>query len=349
MLENYKPSLSVEEEFPNSDGYRKGRYAGREPSSPQIMRNLLADIMARAQAVGSGGGSPSAELYVELATIACILQESHLLCWLCDLANRVHRPWKPQVEKLNRRLTKACQYYHGINNLIGYAKRHFPHDIKHRWVDTTASTEQTTIHLDDFLEAVKRALGSPLSNETVAMLRDRFPDIEKRWDDTRFLKTRLHPEICIVLDLSTPFKSSDRGFWRPIGCNKRSCLCCTAWLRTYSLLLGPRWLMSRTDGKADATWALPGCSYAHAIVRDGKSCIDESARRAVGECLIDHLYSLFPVLSGPESDWKPGKAQARLEAMVKNYDHFIKDDIDNKKRPGVLTRVMKQFKRNRNT
>ncbi|KAI6014343.1 hypothetical protein EDC04DRAFT_2754406 [Pisolithus marmoratus] len=117
VLKNYKPSLFVEAEFPNSDLYRKGRYAGHDPSFPHIMHNLLADIMARAQAINSGDANLTIEPYVELVTISLILLYSRLLRWLCDPANRVHRAWKPQAEKLNRRLTKACRYYQGINNL----------------------------------------------------------------------------------------------------------------------------------------------------------------------------------------------------------------------------------------
>ncbi|KAI6041515.1 hypothetical protein EDC04DRAFT_2601653 [Pisolithus marmoratus] len=67
-------------EFPNSDQYRKGRYSDNEPSSPQIMCDLLTDIMAKARAFNSGDANLSAELYIELGMIALILQESRLSC-----------------------------------------------------------------------------------------------------------------------------------------------------------------------------------------------------------------------------------------------------------------------------
>ncbi|KAI6145052.1 hypothetical protein BKA82DRAFT_20132 [Pisolithus tinctorius] len=76
--------------------------------------------------------------------------------------------------KTERRLTKACEYYHGINDLIRYAKRHFPD-----------------------------------GKESGANARERLPGVGKRWSDNRSLKTRVHPEICILLHLSISFDSSD--------------------------------------------------------------------------------------------------------------------------------------------
>ncbi|KAI6145516.1 hypothetical protein BKA82DRAFT_995661 [Pisolithus tinctorius] len=51
-----------------------------------------------------------------------------------------------------------------------------------------------------------------------------------------------------------------------------------------------QWLTSRINGRACATWALPGCSYARAAVKDGRSIVDEAHA-----CLTDDtLYWLFP-------------------------------------------------------
>ncbi|KAI6042211.1 hypothetical protein EDC04DRAFT_2892132 [Pisolithus marmoratus] len=46
-LKNCKRLLFIDGELSNSDQHRDGRYSGNEPSSPQIMHDLLADITAK--------------------------------------------------------------------------------------------------------------------------------------------------------------------------------------------------------------------------------------------------------------------------------------------------------------
>ncbi|KAI6022614.1 hypothetical protein EDC04DRAFT_332518 [Pisolithus marmoratus] len=346
ILKGYEPSLVVEEELPASDQYREWKYSGGELSTLQIIHDILADIMTSAQVFNSGNANLSAAHYMELAMMAATLQKSRLLRWLRDPTNwSVRRPWSPRVEKLNRCLTKACQHYHGINELIGYAKRYFPDGVSHRWVNAPAGTEETTVELgNNYLQMISCALGSPLTDEQITALHNRFPDLEERWRNSCLLETRVHPEISIILHLSsTPLNPSDLRRRRPIGLSKRACLCCTVWITTYNRFF-PGWLMSRTDGKADPTWALPGCSYAHAIVNDnGKSITDAAVWRAVENRMTHRLQSLFPVMPEPESDLE----RRNREASERVYARALTDCFGEKQ--GLMKRVLKQFKRKRST
>ncbi|KIO02615.1 hypothetical protein M404DRAFT_654265 [Pisolithus tinctorius Marx 270] len=195
--------LRSTEEFPNSAEYRKIKYSGDEPPFPQMMHNIIEAIQSMDQAFHFEGANDSAGHRSVLGTTTSILRKSTLLR---AAANYV----LPLAERLERCLTKVCEYYHGISDLIRYAKRHFPDGVNYCWVDATASTQATTTELDDnCLEAISRALGSPLSKETGAIAREGSPDVEKRWSDNRFLKIRVHPETRILLHLSIPFDSSD--------------------------------------------------------------------------------------------------------------------------------------------
>ncbi|KAI6046232.1 hypothetical protein EDC04DRAFT_1676080 [Pisolithus marmoratus] len=202
ILKGYEPSLVVEEELPASDQYREWKYSDGEPSTLQIIHDILADIMTSAQVFNSGNANLSAAHYMELAMMAATLQKSRLLRWLRDPTN-----WS------------ACQHYHGINELIGYAKRYFPDGISHRWVNAPAGTEETTVELgNNYLQMISCALGSPLTDEQITALHNRFPDLEERWRNSCLLETRVHPEISIILHLSsTPLNPSDLRRRRPIG------------------------------------------------------------------------------------------------------------------------------------
>ncbi|KAI6039415.1 hypothetical protein EDC04DRAFT_2685024 [Pisolithus marmoratus] len=119
----------------------------------------------------------------------------------------------------------------------------------------------------------------------------------EKWCNSRFLETWVHPEISIILHLSSaPLSPWAFQRLRPMGCSRRACMCCTVWIATYNLFSPPGWLMSRTDGKADATWALPGRSNANAIVNiNGEIVTDAAVWRAVEKHMTHSLQTLFPV------------------------------------------------------
>ncbi|KAI6040477.1 hypothetical protein EDC04DRAFT_3089641 [Pisolithus marmoratus] len=170
-----------------------------------------------------------------------------------------------------------------------------------------------------------------------------FPDMEERWRNSLLLMTRVHPEISIMLDLSTPFNSLDLWHEQPIGSNKRACMCGTIWIRICKLQFGARWLMSRTSGKADPTWAFPDCSYEHAIAWGEKSTVNEAVQHGVQRCLTTSLYSLISDPSDPENN----EAKAIWDVMKMRCDGYLKDAVDCGKL--LMKRIIKPFKRQGNT
>lgn len=342
ILNDYNPS-SIEGEFPNSVWYRQGRYSGSEPPFSKMMHNLLEDIESRARALALGDANLSAKLYASLAMIAFVLQESRLLRFLCGYTSRVHPLRKPLAEKLRRRLSKVCQYYHDINHLVGYAKQYFPDGIDHYWVVATAGTEEAAIELgESYFDAVSHALGHPLLAENVATLRESFPHMEERWHNNRIIKTRVHPELRIVLHLTTQFNRWDFPRQQPIGCSKRCCYCCTEWITRYNMKATTRWTMTRTEGKVDATWALP--THGHAFTRDGGFDMDEYVRREVRWSLACAMLSLFQDPKGTLDDEKMQAIRTSTQAATAKSTERALKDFFNRKKESKLTKFMKLFK-----
>ncbi|KIJ35779.1 hypothetical protein M422DRAFT_261963 [Sphaerobolus stellatus SS14] len=44
----------------------------------------------------------------------------------------------------------------------------------------------------------------------------------------------------------------------PLGCSKRSCLCCTLWIEAFNKATRLLWMTSGSHGKSYGNWALPG-------------------------------------------------------------------------------------------
>ncbi|KAI6096030.1 hypothetical protein EDD16DRAFT_1733155 [Pisolithus croceorrhizus] len=216
VLQGYKPSRFIHEEFPRSGQYRKGMHAS---SFLQMIQHLLKQLTMMIQDINSGSNNLSAQLYKDLAAPARILLKSRLLHFICDTDNCRYKPRWPQAEKLKHRLTKVCQYYHGINNLICQAKRYCPHGLDYRWVDVSTGTGARTIKLDsNYWQAVSRAFGEPLTKENIAALCEMSPNAEERWCKSHIVNTYLHPEIRIILHLSDNFHALQHYFPQPIGC-----------------------------------------------------------------------------------------------------------------------------------
>ncbi|KAI6143248.1 hypothetical protein BKA82DRAFT_4184288 [Pisolithus tinctorius] len=278
---DYEPSPSIEDEFPDSAQYREDKYSGDEPSFPQLMHDLLMDLVTRARGFDSWDANVSAQLYMDLAQIAHVLA--------------TNLSWKLLGEKLQRRLAKVCQYYHGINSLIAHAKSDFPRGIVYRWVDASPASAETIVHLcEDYLEAVSRAFRKDLPEETVAMLRERFPDMEESWHSSHVVQTRIHPETRILYDLTEPPRSRDFRQPQPIGCSKRSCLCCTLWIEAYNMTYGTQWLLSSSHGRPCPTWAFPVRALSVIYSTNGRKIVDETVQTKIKECLDRTVDRLFP-------------------------------------------------------
>lgn len=292
VLKDYEPSPSVEDEFPDSAQYREDKYSGDEPSFPQLMHDLLMDLVTRARGFDSWDANLSAQLYMDLAQIAHVLYRSRLLRSLRGATNLSR---KLRGEKLQRRLAKVCQYYHGINSLIAHAKGDVLSGLVYRWVDASPASAETRVHLcEDYLEAVSRAFRKDLPEETVAMLRERFPDMEENWHSSHVVQTRIHPETRILYDLTEPPRSRDFRQPQPIGCSKRSCLCCTLWIEAYNMTYGTQWLLSSSHGRPCPTWAFPVRALSVVNSTNGRKIVDETVQTKIKECLDRTVDRLFP-------------------------------------------------------
>lgn len=119
---------------------------------------------------------------------------------------------------------------------------------------------------------------------------------------------RVHTELRIMLHLSIPFNCSDRK-------------------RRQTAMVSPRWMMTRTDGKADTIWALP--AYSHAFLRDGRCGIDEYVWGELHISLTRTLHSFFPSPGSVlESEEMKVIVISTQEAMAKVVARPFKDFID---------------------
>ncbi|KIO02614.1 hypothetical protein M404DRAFT_1002228 [Pisolithus tinctorius Marx 270] len=111
-----------------------------------------------------------------------------------------------------------------------------------------------------------------------------------------------------MLHLSIPFNRSDRKHRQPA-------------------MVSPRWIITRTDGKANTIWALP--AYSHAFLRDGRCGIDEYVWGEMHTSLTRTLHSFFPS-SGSVLESKKMKmiVISTQEAMAKVVARSFKDFID---------------------
>ncbi|KAI6146328.1 hypothetical protein BKA82DRAFT_994208 [Pisolithus tinctorius] len=299
VLRHYTPVSSIDEEFPYSTTYRSLQYGDQQVPFVKMMRELLEVIRGRVQAFNLQNPSATPDVYcryAQLALVAFVLKRSRLLRSLCESTSPMDRNCKLQVERLKRRLAKVCQYYHGIEDLVDHTRRHFPQGIAHCWVDPIRDTGETTVNLEgDYFGAIEQALGgvSP-SADTLTTLRGKFPNMGETWGAGRSITTQLHAEIHILLHLSKSFDILDRSQQQPIGCSKRSCLCCTLWIWAYNNKYRTKWLTSGSHGKPYSAWALPGYSYAHAWAANGRSDVDIAVMKGVEKRLIRTIAQLFP-------------------------------------------------------
>ncbi|KAI6149855.1 hypothetical protein BKA82DRAFT_997817 [Pisolithus tinctorius] len=303
VLKVYKPALSVDEEFPLSADYRALRYGDKRDEVPaaRMIRDLLEVIKDTVQHFNSLDQSASRNVvyrsFSAIVFAALVLQRSLLLRSLCESETLIYHGRTLEAERLKRHLAKVCQYSEGITELIEYAKRYLPDGIEHRWVNPIQGTVEAIVQLDgDYTMVIQKALGGVAPTEdTLTTLRSRFPDMRDKWSTSSSIKTRLHAEIRILLHLSVSFdENSDHSQQQPIGCSKRSCLCCTLWIWAYNDRYGTNWLTSGSHGKPYSAWALPGGSNAHAWTTDGRSAVDKVVMNGVQERLTRTIYRLFP-------------------------------------------------------
>ncbi|KAI6010793.1 hypothetical protein F5J12DRAFT_821737 [Pisolithus orientalis] len=299
VLGVYQPASSIEDEFPSSTDYRDLKYNGNQVSAETMMRDLLTVITDMIKGFNLQNIRETPDLcnrYAHLVIAVLVLKRSRLLRWLCQEHDVLYHKRKLEAEKLKRRLAKVAQYYNDISTLIEHAQRRFSQGINHRWVGRMEGTCETRLDLDEnYMGVISRALGGvPLAPETATALHEKVQNMRQVWDSSRSVTTRLHAEIRILLHLSNPVHALDHTRQQPIGCSKRSCLCCTVWIWKYNKTFRTKWLTSGSHGKPYAAWALPGFSYDHVRVSGGRSDIDAAVLLGVGRRLSRTLAELFP-------------------------------------------------------
>ncbi|KAI6042210.1 hypothetical protein EDC04DRAFT_2661359 [Pisolithus marmoratus] len=193
---------------------------------------------------------------------------------------------------------------------------------------------------------ISESLGDPLSDEALAVLRQRFPDLKETWKMRHHVQTRLHAELRIILHFHEQLKGPRRHQLKsplgselndplsvqlndplgdqlngplPIGCSKRSCLCCTLWIDAYNCRFHREYLTSGSHGKPYKTWALPG------------SIVDTKVRQKVEVCLTRVLNGLY---TPPSDQWSDDyrSRNTRTEVQLTKigdtarglYDEFLK-------------------------
>jgi len=231
--------------------------------------------------------------YLRLFGAAHTLQNSRFLLQLTSDRNLVNSERRDGAERLKRRLGKICQYAR-IGQLIQMVKR-LP-DIPFRWIeDNFVGTGQGTFETcADPMEAVGRGLRGQSSPEDIDIITERFPHFTRNWERRRFINPRIHAELRIILHLSPPLLSESPTVFlppdaqRPIGCSKRSCLCCVLWIDAFNFGTGMLWMTSGSHGKPYDNWALPGAAGEMEGVRAWRR-FDTHVINGVNTRLIDTL------------------------------------------------------------
>ncbi|KIM73016.1 hypothetical protein PILCRDRAFT_734683 [Piloderma croceum F 1598] len=107
----------------------------------------------------------------------------------------------------------------------------------------------------DLMEAVGHVLHRQLTPKETYKVAERLVSLSSNWMGRRFYP-RIHAELRIILHFSPPLLSESlrqlplRGSAQlPIGCSKRSCLCCVLWIDAFNGRTGMSWMTSGSHGK----------------------------------------------------------------------------------------------------
>jgi len=254
---------SMEKEFPRSDDYRDIMYVGEDiPTVARVLSDLIQECI-NASDFAVDEDQQSFMKYVRLVNVAGILRDSRFLSQLISDPNRKNWERIQDAVKLKRRLGKVCQYTR-IRQLIEKVQR-LP-NIPFEWVEESFSGtgEGEFKFCMDPMEAVGRVLHRQLTSKEIYEVAERFPSLSSDWMGRRFYP-RIHAELRIILHISPSLLSESLGQLPlqgseqlPIGCSKRSCLCCVLWIDAFNSRTGMSWMTSGSHGKPYANWALPG-------------------------------------------------------------------------------------------
>jgi hypothetical protein len=283
VLLYYLPQ-SIDNELPGSTAYRRLMYENGEPDLKEMIFGLFHFCTVQSHlSLDPDDLYASHMAYGDLYLAADALSHSRFLNeFIRDPSNPAR---KAMAEKLKRRLLKVCQYYGDVGKVIKNAKRWFPNGaIPYRWASVTDGRDGEDLEISIPVEALWRAPGAFITEEAMELLRQRFPEMFKRWPS--IVHPRIHAELRIILDLNPPLTHiPEEPVQKPIGCSKRSCFCCTLWIAAFNRIFLTNWMTGGSHGKPCANWAIPDAAYA--VGDDGKSRVDTDVFIKVTERLVD--------------------------------------------------------------
>ncbi|KAF8804720.1 hypothetical protein BYT27DRAFT_7194329, partial [Phlegmacium glaucopus] len=247
------PFRTMEEEFPRSN-YHRAMYPGQRVTPDRVLDDLIRTCRD-ASTFEMQVDKTSLQQYVQLFGAAEALQSSRFLRLLNNDSNLLNSERRERAERLKRRLAKICQYAR-IGQLIKMVKR-LP-NIPFRWVQgNLIGTGEGTFEIcADPMDAVSRGLRGELSLKDMDAINEHFPQLARNWEQRRFINPRIHAELRIILHLSPSLLSRSltdflhpRAAQLPIGCSKRSCLCCVLWMDAFNYDTRMLWMTSGSHGK----------------------------------------------------------------------------------------------------
>ncbi|RDB16082.1 hypothetical protein Hypma_007332 [Hypsizygus marmoreus] len=261
---SYKFS-SIEDQFPRSSLYRKAKYPKESPTPQRFLFDIIGSCVSRSTGFDMQDNASSRSQYIQLFGAADSLRHAAFLAYLASkYYEEGDSTFKGRVERLKRHLDKVCQYAK-IETLMRLAKR-FP-SVPFRWIeDQLVGRGEGSLEIcKDPMKVMEQVLGHSPSPQQTCMLLQRYPELGKNWEQRRSINLCIHPEIRIVLHLSRPLltrflSSRNDSKHLPIGCSKRSCLCCMLWIASFNEVTRMLWVTSGSNGKPYDNWALPGAA-----------------------------------------------------------------------------------------
>ncbi|OBZ74470.1 hypothetical protein A0H81_05380 [Grifola frondosa] len=161
----------------------------------------------------------------------------------------------PSFQTFQRRLAKLAQYSRGIRRLFTYRDRLSGQIPPFRWIDFPLDDPRSVKISQSPLDVAFRVMEiNPASTEYGDLFWQCYPVPIEHWITT--VTPTFHAEMRLILSLDSNQESIDSV--RPIGCSKRSCLCCWHWINFYNVAHGTQWMTASSHGKPYMNWGLSG-------------------------------------------------------------------------------------------
>ncbi|RDB30247.1 hypothetical protein Hypma_007329 [Hypsizygus marmoreus] len=254
----YQFSSALETEFPEASVYLEASYPEAQP--PWTPLRIILDVIQVCFKECDGFEMQSNELsYVRFYRLYGAANTLRNSAFLAHIVQDPRRAWR--IEKLKRRLGKICQYSR-IDLLIKQVRKGGVYPF--RWIEMTSRGTGEGRHTlcNSPQDVVARVWKNPPGKQPAPSSKtvETHPNLTN-WDEKLVVDTHIHAELRIILHLSRPFLSGSQkpsDMQLPIGCSKRSCLCCMLWMESFNKIVGTHWMTGGSHGKPYDAWALPG-------------------------------------------------------------------------------------------